>query len=218
MASRRDVDGQQARQRADARHGILLAEEAVGRRAIANRRSACATAAGCVLRNAHEPAAAAPTRRCAVGVLVRRRARKAREHRGVRPHPAAGRPCSRWHRATRPLGRGTSGNCRYRAPRPAAAAARAAASASSAACSASCIAANSTMPAPPFSVWNARNASSKRSASCGAFSSASKSSRRLLDELARFDQKLLQELVHARHPAEQAAYSTSVSGFNGLTR
>src|SRR6185503_18189460 len=54
--------------------------------------------------------------------------------------------------------------------------ARAAANASSAQCSASCIAANSTMPAPPFSVWKARNASSKRLRSFGAFSSASRSS------------------------------------------
>src|SRR6185436_4583986 len=54
--------------------------------------------------------------------------------------------------------------------------ARAAANASSAQCSASCIAANSTMPAPPFNVWKARNASSRRSRSSGVFSSANRSS------------------------------------------
>ena len=39
----------------------------------------------------------------------------------------------------------------------------------------------------------------------------------LVDELPRFDQKLLQELIHAGTPQSRAAYSTSVSCFSGLT-
>ena len=36
-------------------------------------------------------------------------------------------------------------------------------------------------------------------------------------ELSRFDEKLLQELIHAGTPQSRAAYSTSASCFSGLT-
>ena len=95
---------------------------------------------------------------------------------------------------------------------------RTALSASSAAVSARPMAANSTMPAEPFSVWKARKALSSRSRSPGDCSSASRSATACSDEFAALDQELFDELVHADWPQNRAAYRASISWVIGLTR
>ena len=80
------------------------------------------------------------------------------------------------------------------------------------------MAAKSTMPAAPFSVWKARNAPSRRSLSSGRSLERQQVVGGLLDQLARFDQELFEEFVHAGSPHSMAAYSTSVSWRTGLTR
>ena len=110
--ARADVDGEQARQRADPRDGILLAEEAIGIRPIANCRLRVRGRGGMGLHAAPAPSFRSVGPRAPRATASAVGSREASDDRGALAADRQSAGASESRRATGPPGRGTSGNCR----------------------------------------------------------------------------------------------------------